>query len=57
MHTYRREYVVGLLLGIGWEKWLIKGGGVVGVRWGGVWYLWRAIEPSPVPYPLPIIRG
>jgi hypothetical protein len=24
---------------------------------GGVWYIWRAIEPSPVPYPLPIIRG
>jgi hypothetical protein len=24
---------------------------------GGVWYLWRAIEPSPVPYPLPIARG
>jgi hypothetical protein len=24
----------GMLLGMGWENWLV-GGGVVGVRWGG----------------------
>jgi hypothetical protein len=34
-----------------------KGGGWWGLDGGGVWYLWRAIEPSLVPYPLPITRG
>ncbi len=47
---------MGILLGIGWEKWLIGGGGGGGLM-GGLRYLWRALEPSPVPYPLPIARG